>query len=159
MSCSSPSIFPSLSRRYADDTAERLSPKMCLSRCTLLGLTSQNTQSSPLMISELLMGLSLELLPGTSPSPSPCDVRPDSRYGRVPAQVSTFFDQCGGLWASGAMIGKFVSAQIVNSFLCLDGQVSMFTSTGGQHGGQEVSDHIQCDNRILKRTLIDRSPH
>jgi NAD(P)H dehydrogenase (quinone) len=31
-----------------------------------------------------------------------------SRYGRVPAQVSTFFDQCGSLWASGAMVGKFV---------------------------------------------------
>lgn len=37
--------------------------------------------------------------------------RPDSRYGRVPAQVSSFFDRCGGLWASGAMIGKFVSAR------------------------------------------------
>jgi NAD(P)H dehydrogenase (quinone) len=34
--------------------------------------------------------------------------RPDRRYGRVPAQVSTFFDQCGGLWATGAMIGEFV---------------------------------------------------
>jgi NAD(P)H dehydrogenase (quinone) len=32
-----------------------------------------------------------------------------SRYGRVPAQVSAFFDQCGSLWAAGAMVGKFVS--------------------------------------------------
>jgi NAD(P)H dehydrogenase (quinone) len=31
-----------------------------------------------------------------------------SRYGRVPAQVSTFFDQCGSLWATGAMVGRFV---------------------------------------------------
>jgi hypothetical protein len=30
-----------------------------------------------------------------------------TRYGRAPAQVSAFFDQTGGLWASGALIGKF----------------------------------------------------
>jgi NAD(P)H dehydrogenase (quinone) len=32
-----------------------------------------------------------------------------TRYGRVPAQVSQFFDQTGGLWASGGLVGKFVS--------------------------------------------------
>jgi NAD(P)H dehydrogenase (quinone) len=47
-----------------------------------------------------------------------------TRYGRVPAQVSAFFDACGQLWAGGALNGKFVT---------------MFTSTAGQHGGQEVS--------------------
>lgn len=47
-----------------------------------------------------------------------------TRYGRVPAQVSAFFDKCGGLWASGALNGKFVT---------------MFTSTAGQHGGQETT--------------------
>lgn len=30
-----------------------------------------------------------------------------TRYGRAPAQVSTFFDRTGGLWASGKLIGKF----------------------------------------------------
>lgn len=32
-----------------------------------------------------------------------------TRYGRTPAQVSAFFDATGGLWASGALVGKFVS--------------------------------------------------
>ncbi|WVQ98937.1 NAD(P)H:quinone oxidoreductase, type IV [Kwoniella sp. CBS 9459] len=45
-----------------------------------------------------------------------------TRYGRVPAQVSAFFDKTGGLWASGALVGKFVT---------------MFTSVAGQHSGHE----------------------
>ncbi len=32
-----------------------------------------------------------------------------TRYGRAPAQLSAFFDACGGLWATGALVGKFVS--------------------------------------------------
>ncbi|PWZ00099.1 putative 1,4-benzoquinone reductase [Testicularia cyperi] len=47
-----------------------------------------------------------------------------TRYGRAPAQVSAFFDQTGGLWASGALIGKFAST---------------FTSTASQHGGLETT--------------------
>jgi NAD(P)H dehydrogenase (quinone) len=47
-----------------------------------------------------------------------------TRYGRVAAQVSSFFDQTGGLWASGALVGKFVAT---------------FTSTAGQHGGHETT--------------------
>ncbi|CDR88365.1 probable 1,4-Benzoquinone reductase [Sporisorium scitamineum] len=47
-----------------------------------------------------------------------------TRYGRAPAQVSAFFDQTGGLWASGALIGKFGS---------------IFTSTASQHGGNETT--------------------
>jgi NAD(P)H dehydrogenase (quinone) len=47
-----------------------------------------------------------------------------TRYGRVPAQVSAFFDRCGGLWATGALNGKFVT---------------FFTSSAGQHGGQETT--------------------
>ena len=47
-----------------------------------------------------------------------------TRYGRAPAQVSAFFDQTGGLWASGALIGKFGA---------------IFTSTGSQHGGNETT--------------------
>ncbi|TYJ52157.1 NAD(P)H:quinone oxidoreductase, type IV [Cryptococcus floricola] len=45
-----------------------------------------------------------------------------TRYGRLPAQVDAFFDQTGGLWATGALVGKFVGT---------------FTSTAGQHSGQE----------------------
>jgi hypothetical protein len=29
------------------------------------------------------------------------------RYGRLPAQVSTFFDACGQLWAAGAVSGSY----------------------------------------------------
>ena len=47
-----------------------------------------------------------------------------TRYGRAPAQVSAFFDQTGGLWASGALIGKFAGT---------------FTSTASQHGGNETT--------------------
>ncbi|SPO26630.1 probable 1,4-Benzoquinone reductase [Ustilago trichophora] len=47
-----------------------------------------------------------------------------TRYGRAPAQVSAFFDRTGGLWASGALIGKFAST---------------FTSTASQHGGNETT--------------------
>ncbi|WVO14035.1 NAD(P)H:quinone oxidoreductase, type IV [Cryptococcus depauperatus] len=45
-----------------------------------------------------------------------------TRYGRLPAQVSAFFDKTGGLWATGALTGKFVS---------------LFTSVAGQHSGHE----------------------
>ncbi|KAJ9119593.1 hypothetical protein QFC22_003302 [Naganishia vaughanmartiniae] len=47
-----------------------------------------------------------------------------TRYGRAPAQVSAFFDATGGLWATGALVGKFGG---------------VFTSTAGQHGGQETT--------------------
>ncbi|KAH8920833.1 benzoquinone reductase [Atractiella rhizophila] len=47
-----------------------------------------------------------------------------TRYGRAPAQVSAFFDRTGGLWASGALVGKFAT---------------IFSSTGSQHGGQETT--------------------
>jgi NAD(P)H dehydrogenase (quinone) len=47
-----------------------------------------------------------------------------TRYGRAPAQVSTFFDKTGGLWAKGALVGKFGA---------------VITSTGTQHGGAETT--------------------
>ncbi|SNX85079.1 probable 1,4-Benzoquinone reductase [Melanopsichium pennsylvanicum] len=47
-----------------------------------------------------------------------------TRYGRAPAQVSAFFDKTGGLWASGALVGKFGAT---------------FTSTASQHGGNETT--------------------
>lgn len=47
-----------------------------------------------------------------------------TRYGRMAAQMAQFWDQTGGLWAKGALIGKVGSA---------------FTSTATQHGGQETT--------------------
>ena len=47
-----------------------------------------------------------------------------TRFGRMPAQMASFFDQAGGLWARGALNGKVGGA---------------FTSTATQHGGQEAT--------------------
>ncbi|QDT57162.1 p-benzoquinone reductase [Caulifigura coniformis] len=47
-----------------------------------------------------------------------------TRYGAAPAQMRAFLDNTGGLWTSGALIGKVGSA---------------FTSTASQHGGQETT--------------------
>lgn len=47
-----------------------------------------------------------------------------TRYGRMPAQMASFLDQTGGLWAKGALHGKVGGA---------------FTSTATQHGGQETT--------------------
>lgn len=47
-----------------------------------------------------------------------------TRFGRMASQMTNFLDQAGGLWMSGALVGKVGSA---------------FTSTATQHGGQEVT--------------------
>ena len=47
-----------------------------------------------------------------------------TRYGAATAQMRAFLDATGGLWASGALIGKVGSA---------------FTSSASQHGGQETT--------------------
>lgn len=47
-----------------------------------------------------------------------------TRFGRISSQMAAFLDQAGGLWASGALIGKVGAA---------------FTSTATQHGGQETT--------------------
>jgi NAD(P)H dehydrogenase (quinone) len=47
-----------------------------------------------------------------------------TRYGRMAAQMANFWDQTGGLWAQGKLIGKVGSG---------------FTSTASQHGGQETT--------------------
>jgi NAD(P)H dehydrogenase (quinone) len=45
-----------------------------------------------------------------------------TRYGNMTAQMKSFLDQTGGLWAKDALVGKVGS---------------VFTSTATQHGGQE----------------------
>ncbi|KAH7882844.1 flavoprotein-like protein [Phlebopus sp. FC_14] len=47
-----------------------------------------------------------------------------TRYGNFPAQWKAFWDATGGLWASGALYGKFAG---------------IFVSTGTPGGGQEVT--------------------
>jgi NAD(P)H dehydrogenase (quinone) len=47
-----------------------------------------------------------------------------ARFGRMASQMSNFWDQAGGVWASGVMEGKVGGA---------------FTSTATQHGGQEMT--------------------
>src|SRR5690606_16418342 len=47
-----------------------------------------------------------------------------TRYGRMAAQMASFLDHTGGLWAKGALNGKVGAA---------------FTSTATQHGGQELT--------------------
>lgn len=47
-----------------------------------------------------------------------------TRFGNMCAQMRSFLDQTGGLWAQNALVGKVGS---------------VFTSTGTQHGGQETT--------------------
>lgn len=47
-----------------------------------------------------------------------------TRFGNMAGQMRNFWDQTGGLWAKGALIGKVGS---------------VFTSTATQHGGQETT--------------------
>ena len=47
-----------------------------------------------------------------------------TRYGRMASQMANFWDQTGGLWAKGALVGKVGAG---------------FTSTASQHGGQETT--------------------
>lgn len=47
-----------------------------------------------------------------------------TRYGRMAGQMASFWDQTGGIWAKGALVGKVGG---------------VFTSTATQHGGQETT--------------------
>ena len=47
-----------------------------------------------------------------------------TRYGVMAAQMKNFWDQTGGLWMKGALVGKVGS---------------VFASTATQHGGQETT--------------------
>ncbi|MEM7641839.1 MAG: NAD(P)H:quinone oxidoreductase [Pseudomonadota bacterium] len=47
-----------------------------------------------------------------------------TRYGRMASQMAAFWDQTGGLWAQGKLIGKVGAS---------------FTSSATQHGGQETT--------------------
>jgi NAD(P)H dehydrogenase (quinone) len=47
-----------------------------------------------------------------------------TRYGRMTSQMANFWDQTGGLWFQGKLVGKVGAA---------------FASTASQHGGQETT--------------------
>lgn len=47
-----------------------------------------------------------------------------TRFGRMTSQMANFWDQTGGLWAQGKLVGKVGAA---------------FTATATQHGGQEIT--------------------
>jgi NAD(P)H dehydrogenase (quinone) len=47
-----------------------------------------------------------------------------TRFGNMAAQMRNFWDQTGGLWVGGKLVGKVGS---------------VFTSTASQHGGQEMT--------------------
>lgn len=61
-----------------------------------------------------------------------------TRYGRMASQMASFWDQTGGLWAKGALVGKLGAA---------------FTSTASQHGGQEAT-LISIITNLLHQGLV-----
>ena len=61
-----------------------------------------------------------------------------TRYGRMASQMAAFWDQTGGLWAKGALVGKVGSA---------------FTSTATQHGGQETT-IIAAITQLLHQGMV-----
>ncbi|CAF1002451.1 unnamed protein product [Didymodactylos carnosus] len=56
-----------------------------------------------------------------------------TRYGGMPGQMKTFWDQTGGLWMSGALVNK---------------PFSIFFSSGTQGGGQETTALTSLSNFI-----------
>ena len=67
-----------------------------------------------------------------------------TRYGRMAAQMANFWDQTGGLWLSGALVGKVGSA---------------FPSTASQHGGQETTLFSVITNLMHQRMVIVGLPY
>ncbi|ORX33757.1 putative cytoplasm protein [Kockovaella imperatae] len=107
-----------------------------LADALIKGIESTGATVKPFVFEETLSAEVLEKM-HAGPKPDWPVITPDdlksvdgfvigapTRYGRVPAQVSTFFDKTGGLWASGALVGM---------------PVTQFTSTGSQHGGSEAT--------------------
>ncbi|WP_081827913.1 NAD(P)H:quinone oxidoreductase [Kozakia baliensis] len=67
-----------------------------------------------------------------------------TRFGRIPSQMAQFWDQTGGLWAKGALIGKLGAA---------------FTSTASQHGGQETTLFSILSNLLHHGMIISGLPY
>ncbi|MCE2574316.1 NAD(P)H:quinone oxidoreductase [Komagataeibacter sp. FNDCR2] len=67
-----------------------------------------------------------------------------TRFGRLPAQMANFWDQTGGLWLKGGLVGK-VGA--------------VFTSTASQHGGQETTLYSLMSNLLHHGMVISGLPY
>lgn len=67
-----------------------------------------------------------------------------TRFGRMPSQMAQFWDQTGGLWATGALTGKVGAA---------------FTSTATQHGGQETTLFSIITNLLHQGMVISGLPY
>ncbi|GBR10939.1 NAD(P)H:quinone oxidoreductase [Acetobacter oeni] len=67
-----------------------------------------------------------------------------TRFGRLPSQMANFWDQTGGLWAKGALIGKLGA---------------VFTSTASQHGGQETTQFSLMTNLIHHGMIVSGLPY
>ncbi|MCE2563540.1 NAD(P)H:quinone oxidoreductase [Komagataeibacter sp. FNDCF1] len=67
-----------------------------------------------------------------------------TRFGRMPSQMANFWDQTGGLWLRGALVGKVGAA---------------FTSTASQHGGQETTLFSILTNLIHHGMVITGLPY
>ena len=67
-----------------------------------------------------------------------------TRYGRMSSQMANFWDQTGGLWVKGALIGKVGAA---------------FTSTATQHGGQETTLFSIITNLMHQGLIIVGLPY
>ena len=61
-----------------------------------------------------------------------------TRYGRMTSQMANFWDQTGGLWFQGKLVGKVAAA---------------FSSTASQHGGQETT-LLNILNSLLHHGMI-----
>ena len=62
-----------------------------------------------------------------------------TRYGRMTSQMAAFWDQTGGLWQNGGLVGKVGAA---------------FTSTASQHGGQETTQFSILTNLLHHGMII-----
>jgi NAD(P)H dehydrogenase (quinone) len=67
-----------------------------------------------------------------------------TRFGRMSSQMANFWDQTGGLWMKGALVGKVGAA---------------FTSTASQHGGQETTLFSIITNLLHQGMVITGLPY
>ncbi|MBB2200611.1 NAD(P)H:quinone oxidoreductase [Gluconacetobacter tumulisoli] len=67
-----------------------------------------------------------------------------TRFGRMASQMASFWDQTGGLWFRGALVGKVGAA---------------FTSTAVQHGGQETTLFSVITNLLHHGLVISGLPY
>ena len=67
-----------------------------------------------------------------------------TRYGRMSSQMANFWDRTGGLWMTGALVGKVGAA---------------FTSTASQHGGQETTLFSILTNLLHHGFVISGLPY